>query len=141
MNSQTIDLATQALETKVLGDFRRYLGQTVRVSRVMVEEGGRSIYRSLSRPALVEVMPTDPANVLHYSTADRITPEWKVRLVERHEEIPAGASLQIFGTTRQANGESFLGDAEIVPMTASLMTKVAVLSARSFVGVYRRVFA
>lgn len=141
MNSQTIDLATQVLETKILADFGRYLGQTVRVSRIMVEEGGRSLYRNLSRPALVEVMPTDRAKVLHYSTADRITPEWNVRLVEGHEEIPAGASLQIFGTTRQADGESFLGDAEIVPMTASLMTKMAVFSARSFVGAYRKVFA
>ncbi|PNE59627.1 hypothetical protein A8H39_00315 [Paraburkholderia fungorum] len=141
MNSQPIELATQVLETKILADFRRYLGQTVRVSRIMVEEGGRSVYRNLSRPALVEVVPTDRAKVLHYSTSDRITPEWNVRLVERHEEISSGASLQVFGTTRQMNGESFLGDAEIVPMTASLMTKMAMLSARSFVGAYRKVFA
>ncbi|MGF6603276.1 hypothetical protein P3T23_008030 [Paraburkholderia sp. GAS448] len=141
MNSQPIDRATQVLETKILADFRRYLGQTVRVSRIMVEEGGSSIYRTLSRPALVEVIPTDRAKVLHYSTADRITPEWNVRLVERHEEISAGASLQVFGTTRQADGDSFLGDAEIVPMTAPLMTKISMLSARSFVGAYRKVFA
>ncbi|VVE34337.1 hypothetical protein [Pandoraea terrigena] len=136
MTSQTI-----GLETKILADFRRYLGQTVRVSRIMVEERGYSIYRTLSRPALVKVMPTDRAKILHYSTADRITPEWNVRLVERHEEIPPGASLQVFGTTRQADSESFLGDVELVTMTASLMTKMAMRSARSFVGVYRKMFA
>lgn len=139
MTSQTIHVATQALETRVLSDFRRHLGQTVRVSRILVEEGGRSIHRILSRPVLVEVMPTERAKVLHYSTADRITPEWNVRLLERNEEIPVGAPLQIFGTTRQANGESFLGDAEIVPMTASWMTKMAALSARIFVGAFRKV--
>lgn len=137
MQSQSINLATEVLETKILADFRRYVGRTVRVSRIMVEEGGRSIYRSLSRPALVKVMPTARASVLHYSTADRITPEWNVRLVEIHEEIPAGASLQVFGTTRQADGQSFVGDAKIVPMTALLITKMAMLAARSFVSAFR----
>ena len=136
MRAQSIDLATQVLEAKILADFRRYVGRTGRVSRIMVEEGGRSIHRSLSRPALVKVVPTDRASVLPYSTADRITPEWNVRLVESHEEIPAWASLQVFVTTRQADGQSFLGDARIVPVTAFLTTKMALLSARSFVGAF-----
>lgn len=137
MQAQSINLENQVLEAKVLADFRRYVGRTVRVSRIMVEEGGRSIYRSLARPALVKVVPTERESVLQYSTADRITPEWNVRLVERHDEIPVGASLQVFGITRQANGQSFLGDAKIVPVTALLMTKLAVLSARGFVKALR----
>lgn len=141
MTSQPIHRAYQALEAKVLSDFRRCLGRTVRVNRIVVEEDGRWVYRTLSRPALVEVTATDVGTILQYSTSDRITPQWNVRIVKIHDAIPGNAVFRVFGTTRQVSGESFLGDPAVVPMTAVLMAKFATVMAQCFVGTYRHMLA
>ncbi|WP_146126403.1 hypothetical protein [Burkholderia contaminans] len=141
MSSQPIRRANQALEAKVLSDYRRCLGRTVRVNRIVVEEDGRSAYRTLSRPALVEITATDADTILQYSTSDRITPQWNVRIVEIHDLVPDNARLRVFGTTRQASGESFIGDLTDVPLTAVLMAKFATIMAQCFVGTYRQLSA
>ncbi|WP_321908032.1 hypothetical protein [Burkholderia cepacia] len=141
MTLQPIRRANQALEAKVLSDYRRCLGRTVRVNRIVVEEDGRSVYRTLSRPALVEVTATDADTILQYSTSDRITPQWNVRIVEIHDLVPDNARLRVFGTTRQASGESFNGDLTVVPLTAVLMAKFATIMAQCFVGTYRQLSA
>ncbi|PRD95508.1 hypothetical protein C6P88_06575 [Burkholderia contaminans] len=89
----------------------------------------------------MEITATDADTILQYSTSDRITPQWNVRIVEIHDLVPDNARLRVFGTTRQASGESFIGDLTDVPLTAVLMAKFATIMAQCFVGTYRQLSA
>jgi hypothetical protein len=130
MKSNHTDPLLQALENRVFADFGRKLGQTVTVRRITVVEAGRSRYRELATPATVKIVPTGARELLKYSCRDRITPEWHAELVAPHPEIPASATLSVFGTSRQADGQSFLGDVDDASLTVRLTARLIALSFR-----------
>ncbi|WP_321935532.1 hypothetical protein [Paraburkholderia sp. J8-2] len=128
MKSNQADTALQALEARIKADFHRHLGRTVTVRRVTMLEGSHARCRQLSVPATVRIVQTGDEQLLRYSTRDRITPEWRAELVGDHAEIPANAHLSVFGTSRQADGESFLSDIEDLGVTARLTGRLILLS-------------
>lgn len=138
MKSNQIELAQQALEARIVADFRRQLGRTFTVRRITVEEGGRSRCRDLNVPAMVRIVPTAQEQLLRYSLRDRITPEWRVELLGAHPEIPVNATLSVFGTSRQANGESFLGDIEDAGATVRLTARLMLASFKGLSKVWNR---
>jgi hypothetical protein len=98
------------LAAKAMADYERLVGKTVMVSRVKFIANGRVEYVRLSSPAVVRVLKTRRSRVEYFSCKDLVVPEWTVKLMVAHPQIPKGATVMAHPRSYGGDGQTYPGD-------------------------------
>lgn len=103
-------ISQERLAERAMADYERLLGKTVSVNRVKIIANGRVEYLRLSTPAIVRVLKTRRSRVEYFSCKDLVVPEWTVKLVVAHPEIPKGATVMAHPRSYGGDGQTYPGD-------------------------------
>jgi hypothetical protein len=92
------------LESWVIEDYQKILGETIFVSDLSGYVDGSTVDFDLKKPAKVKVVKTSRDSLLHWND-EWLDPYWELELLEPHSELKGARSLWMFGDSYSLDGK------------------------------------